>query len=729
MASEGQKMGLHTYKCFLGTIVIAVGISGFTVSSALAQDTNVIEEIVVTAQRRTEAVQSIPATVNTLDSTEIRSSNLQNAGDIALRFPNMIYQDNGLVARFNIRGVTLNDTSEGNESPIAIYSDDVYRGFLSASKAALFDLERVEILRGPQGTLYGRNATGGLTHFISREPTDEFEGYGQVQYGRFSQFVFEGAAGGPISDNVRFRLSAKGTTNDGTQENLVDDTRWNRTKERAVRFQLAADVSDQTGVLFSFQTTNVDGSHFGYGHFGILDPQTGEICSIERSLAGACTSQGEFQVADPDPTEVFSEYGPPEKSIDYLGGHIRVKHNFGSVTLTSISAYQDVEKSLQEDADSQPAFIAEGATFMDGESFSQEFRLNGETENWNWVGGVYYYYEDRNAGFIIEPYGAVTNNSNLRTDSIAAYVDVQTNLTGTTRLSAGLRLTQDEKRHTGTFDDFFGFSGNLVSFDTGSKEDRLTGRVVVDWRFADSSLAYASFSTGFKSPAFNTLLATANPNPLQAAPSEPETILAYEVGIKRNILGGRGLLNVSGFFYDYEGIQQTFSPSDTRTPQLANVGDANVFGLEAELALVPAEGWELNASIGLLDNEIESSESMFDGNQLASSPDFSFGLLAAYTYPIGNSGSLRFQAEYRYQSDILFAPDNDPFEAQEGYGLANLFVSWSSQNEKYQIEGFANNVLDEEYLVHSFVFRTFGFMNNGIWGLPRTYGVRAVVNF
>jgi iron complex outermembrane receptor protein len=715
-----------------GAIAVAAALA--TGSTAFAQQTT-DDEIVVTAQRRAENIQDVPASISAFTAESIRELNVQNVGDIADAIPNVIYQDNGLVARFNIRGITLNDTSEGNESPIGLYIDNSYFGYTGAGRAAIFDIERVEVLRGPQGTLYGRNTTGGLTHFISAEPTEELSGYASLQYGRFNSLILEGAISGQIVPGLRARLSLKSNTDDGFQENVAPGPRngeaWGVTDELSGRLQFAADLGDATEVLLNLHATEADGTNVGYGHFGLRDPSdpVNVECSVSASLSGACEDFAGFRDPNADPTRIYSNIEPGPNQVSTNGGFVRITHDFGAITLTSQTSFENAEKLITEDADSSPNLLAEGTSTLDGQQFTQELRLNGEAGNSNWVLGLFYYQDDRDAAFFIEPGAIQTNHSNLTTDSIALYGDIQHNLTERLTLSAGLRYTRDDREHTGWFDDFFGFSGNQIPFSFDLTDESVTGRLVLSYDVSDDVMWYASVSTGAKSPAFNTLIATSDPDPNQAAPSDPEEITAYEIGFRSQLLDRRLRLNASAFVYDYRGMQQTFSPPGERTPRLANIDSADIRGLEIEATFNPIAALELSAILAFNDNEISSPGTVFDGNSLATSPETSYRVGAAYDFELGTGGILRVAGDYRWQDDVFFAPDNDPFETQQAYGIANAVVSWRPASGAFMVEAFGDNLFDEEYFSHSFAFRGFGGMNNAVWGRPLTYGVRVRADF
>ena len=347
-----------------------------------------IEEVVVTAQKRTESVQEVPLTVTAFDTDAIHAAGLQNVEDVAALVPNLQLQDNGVLARFSMRGINLNSLSDASESPIAIYNDGVYLGSSSNFRASLFDLERIEVIRGPQGTLYGRNATGGLLNFISKEPTDEFEGFASIQYGRFNELIAEGAVGGPIGDNVRARISVKGDIDNGYQTNVVDGSDWAETDSISGRFQLAIDLSNDIEVLFNIHGFDTDNISPGYGLFGNRDPSDPALltmCSIDRIFSNDCVDEtGERGTGKP--TKIQSSNQPPDNNREQYGGFVRITWNVNdNVTVTSLTAYEDISKDHNEDGEgsiSQELTVGAEAEY---DQWSQELRLNGAYDAFDWV--------------------------------------------------------------------------------------------------------------------------------------------------------------------------------------------------------------------------------------------------------------------------------------------------------------------------------------------------------
>ena len=713
-------------------VVLLIGCCLTTVANAQ------IEEVVVTAQKRTESVQEVPISITAFDAGDIRDAGIQNIEDVAFFVPNLSLQDNGLVSRFSMRGVNLNSITDASESPIAIYTDGVYIGTNSNFRASLFDIERIEVVRGPQGTLYGRNATGGLVNFISAEPSEEFGGYASVQYGRFDKVIAEGAVNAPLGDHIRARLSVKSDTDSGYQENVTDGANWHESDMQAARFQLAIDISDNAELLLNVHGSDQEGVGPGYGLFGNRDPGDPTymtVCSNERTLNGDCVSSS-GEAGTGHPTRVNSGNPKPVNEKTQWGAFARLAWDITeNVQLTSLSAYEQVEKQQDEDGDGTVAAPLNIGARNDYDQFSQELRLNGAYGKADWVAGFYYFTSEANVlgefRFVPGPFADLAD-SVLETDAWALFGDIRYAISDTLTFSGGLRYSDEEKSHAGvnTFAVAFGFGGP-VFFDHEVKDDVVTWRAALDWQVNDDVMLYANYSTGFKSPGYQAQYIFTT-DPFAASASEREEVDAIELGFKSQLYGNRLVLNVAGFYYDYEGLQQVLTvpnPVGLNTPVLSNIDQADIYGIEVDIDFVPNEHVEFYASLGFIDNEVEDSDPAFDGNEVAATPRWNYNLMGRLNYPLGGTGTVTLQASYSWQDDVFFGVDNDPLERFESYGVADARLIWRSMDEKYVLEAYVQNLSDEEYLVHSFTSGAAGGGAVGIWGLPRTYGIRATVNF
>jgi iron complex outermembrane recepter protein len=265
---------------------------------------SLMEEVVVTAQKREQNLQDVSVSVSAFSGDTIQELGFQNPHDIFSQIPNVSFNDEGTVPQVNVRGVQLFDFGDGNEPPVGFYVDEVYLGTLAGQTVGLFDIERVEVLRGPQGTLFGRNTTGGLMHFVTRKPTDKFEAGGSFQYGSHDQRIAEGFVSGPFSDRIRGRVAFKYQEDDGWQNNVNNGNNFAVTDTLAFRGQLEIDVTDDLSALVKIHTSDKDNTTQGYGLIGLLDPVTLAPCPIADARAGNCvTAVGDTSNLNRDDTK------------------------------------------------------------------------------------------------------------------------------------------------------------------------------------------------------------------------------------------------------------------------------------------------------------------------------------------------------------------------------------------------------------------------------------------
>ena len=268
---------------------------------------SILEEVVVTAQKREQSLQDVSLSVTAFSGEMIEDLGFQEATSIVAQSPNVLFRTTGPLPTFTIRGVTLIDVGDGNEPPVGFYIDEVYRGTAAGQGNQLYDLERVEVLRGPQGTLFGRNTTGGLIHFITRKPTEEFEANFNFQYGSFDQRIVDGAISGAFSDKVRARVSFKYNEDDGWQDNVSNGADFAVTDTIAGRAQLEVDVTGDLTALFSVSASEQNNSHAGYAYAGLFDPTTFGTCTLNAVNSGQCINAFGVNDPDPDPEHIFSD--------------------------------------------------------------------------------------------------------------------------------------------------------------------------------------------------------------------------------------------------------------------------------------------------------------------------------------------------------------------------------------------------------------------------------------
>lgn len=754
---------------------VKIGLSALVLSGlsvpALAQ-TSVIDEVVVTAQKRSQSLQDVSVAVSAFSGDAIENMGFEEGMDITQQVPNMNYFaifGEASSPSISLRGVSLVNFSDSWEAPIAMYVDDVYRGNPAGSSIQLFDLERVEVLRGPQGTLYGRNATGGLMHYISKDPTDEFEASASVQLGNYSQRVLETAVSGPLASGVRGRIAVKYNKADGWQTNNADpvndygfpvDTgqELNETDTLGVRAKLAIDVGSDGELLLNVHGSKADQASVGFAHMGYQVTPGGATCSISAIHNGQCTS-ATFQTTGIE--QAGGDFNPEDVSSSVSGGLDTEIDTFGtSATLemtlanglgfTSITAYQELQKLLQDDGDgvgSGPGFdvFFDEQYTVDAEQWSQEFRLSSESASLNWVAGLYLYDDTRdmstqNPTEVEFDAAAAIGFAHreevlLETQSAALFGQLEWFFAQDLSLILGLRYTDEERDYE--------YVRNVSYYNTPTtttptlvrdslSEDDVSGRIGLDWRPADDLLLYTSLSTGFRSGGYS---ASYNGIPEAFAPVDSETMTNFEVGAKTTFADGRMRLNSALFTYELEGFQAQIFDTLASGARIVNAGDARAVGFEAELTAQVTTNFEVIAGLGLLSTELDSDISSpvagdiysYDGAELPSAPELTYNVVARYYIPLGDAGELALQADYNWMDNHFLQVENDPYSHHESYGLANAKVSWVSVDGRYRADVFMNNVTDEEYFTYQ---NTLGDdWGYGVWGKPRTYGASFAVNF
>lgn len=736
---------------------------------------SVVDTVIVTAQKREQSAQDVSVALTAFSGEALQQLGYQEGLEVYQQVPNMNFFaifGEASSPSISMRGISLVNYSDSWESPVSIYVDEVYRGNPAGSAIQLFDLERVEVLRGPQGTLFGRNATGGLVQYVTAGPTEEFEAHGSVQVGSFSQRIVEGAVSGPLARGVRGRFAFKVNQDDGWQTNhgdsvndygvAVDTSRkLNETNNYGFRGKLEFDIGDYSQLLLDVHGSSADQQSVGFAHMGYLDfnpdgTVSDQRCSVARIHRGECTSHtfrttGIIQAGgDFGPTNVSSSIGGEDgikTEIDTFGTYARLIVDFDRFTLTSITAYERLEKFLQDDGDgvsAGPNHDPEGNTFdvffdeqytVDAEQLSQELRLNGYTDRTQWVAGLYLYDDTREmttqnpADAEFEAAAAIGfahfEDVTLDTQSWAIFGQMEYALSDELTVLGGLRYT-DEKRDFDYFRDPSYFGDNFAVQDSLS-EDALTGRLGLDYRPDDNTLIYGSLSTGHRTGGYS---ASYNNMPEAFEPVTKEEITSFELGWKRIFANNRARFNAAAFIYELKDFQTQLFENVATGNVILNAGDVTGKGIEAELYYRLTDNFEMIAGLGLLDTELDSDRTSIvagdvlslDGNELPSAPAISYNLLARYFRPLPGGSEMAFQIDYSWQDEHFLQVQNDPFSRHPAYGIANARVSWHSSDRRWTVSGFVKNLADKEYFTYQ---NTLGDdWGYGVWGKPRTFGAQ-----
>jgi len=749
-------------------------------NAALAdqEETARFDEVVVTAQRREQNIQDVGIAVTPLGEKALADLNITTATDIVKAVPGLkmnAYSSAQVV--FNIRGVSQNDYGDQQEPPVAVYQDDSYSSSINLASFPVFDLERVETLRGPQGTLFGRNATGGAIQFISRRPTEEFEGYANLTAGNYNAFILDGALSGPLGDAVQGRFAFIVNQDDGWMESIVPGVPDRGGNDHyALRGRLAWQPGDVTDVDLILRYLKADRETQAglYSHEPACpnDRLQGEFTPPDVTCEfwfgpGATDHPGESGTGFREDSIIPSRGGDPWKTAEtepsyvdreIFGAQLRVDHGFGGVTLTSITDYQTSEKFYTEGGDSSPD---EGVFFFQGsdlDQISQEFRFAWAAGQHQMVAGLFGMSVDGDyTGKFADPfYGYDPDVAfSQETTSYAAFVQDEWSFAERWKLIGGLRYWHDtrEGAYFGSAPEVPGLTppvtiifnqdqifpnnpGVLVTpGDAESTFDDITARIELDYRPNDDLLWYLSYNRGSKSGGYTFSTGTPySPNEeefLNGIPFDPETLNAYELGMKSNLAGGTVMLNLSAFYYDYEDYQAFAQVGPVQT--VVNQ-DAEAQGLEVELNARPTERLTLQVGASFMDSEVkdillpDQDATRLVDHDLPQAPSVSANALARYEFPLG-AGTASIQGDVLYSDDFCFTVLCAPVEAEQSYTVANARIGYAAPDGRWEVAVFANNLFEEEYRVYAFDSSLFSGVVAGVYGKPLTYGVTASFRF
>jgi len=706
--------------------------------------------VFVTAQKRAQNLQDVPIAISTFDADDLVELGATSLEELAAFVPGAHLDDARGAGQptWVIRGVGLSDFNSNNTPTAAIYYDEAYLVSSAMSGVGLFDIERIEVLKGPQGGLYGRNTSGGAVRIVSNKPDlEESNGYAQASYGQWDRWGLEGAFSAPIiEDKLAVRVSAVSDQGGGWQDSLAtpeDDEHGDR-DYYAVRGQALFAPSDDLEVLFKVDFGQ-DQSETTLGRStGAYDPLTGDFCSAVRAgqrddenciglhnlfgsplLASDQSDNGETVLSNPI----------NELQNEWLGLNFSVDKDLGFASFVSISSYIECDYVQFFDYDATPLeFVSSRDGVPDSdttfEQWSQEFRLISPSEGpLTWlVGGVYA--EDdistiQNFGLAdLEPVAGInriTGDFDQKTESWAVFGQFGYDLSDTLNLNASLRYTDEDKSiDYASFAEATGF-GEFpliapVQFET-ELDSNWSGHIGLDWKVAENALLYAKYSRAIKSGGF---FGAATDNGDDVSPYEQETNDAFEIGLKSNPTDELQV-NLAAYYYDYQDVQGlggTPGATGAITQQLTNLGDAEHIGLELDANWVPSQipGFSLGISASWLDAEIVSSDLAgftqdsqvvsFEGLTRDFAPDFSYAINAQQEAELSNGILGTFSANYSWREEQrpvdsrLSILDYGLFR-QDAYGLLNLRASLEFVDHGWEVAIAGENVTDETYALRA----------------------------
>jgi len=740
------------------------------------QEQYALEEVFVSAQRRTESLQVVPISVTAISGDRIREGGIMNIADVALETPNFTFtQFNVGEPQYYIRGIGNTNDSAGSDPAVATFIDDVYIGRTGGTSTDLFDLDRVEVIRGPHGTLFGKNVVGGAISIYTNRPSPEFESRLGLTVGNYDQYMLRGLVNGRMTDNLSGKFSFSKQVRDGYVDNVVDDLVYHDADNTSMRGQMLWTPSDEVDVLFGldYSKDDLNGNCRNVNNLELNDPfgvaQAIYAPVIEETTGG-------------DIRKCASSAGAGQKR-EVGGALLRIDWSMEASTFTSITAYREADYKWSEDLAALPwgttTFNLIDQAEEESDQVSQEFRwASNGGETFDWLLGAFYMKEnvDRAENFIgawgppFAAQGFFLNDGDVvfaqqnTTKSYALFAKLDWHISDTWTLTVGGRYAKDKKsiqqelinQEDPALDVGFltlighpdpqvvlGIPANgpanlLAYLGSGSGSflsvpyqvpasdswSEFLPSADIKWQFADNNLLYFTYSKGYKSGAFQAQ--TSWPDDA-VEPLEPENVTNFELGIKSEMANNRVRINASIFHMDYTDLQ-VFQLIGSLL--VGGNAEATSQGIEVDVAALLTENWILGITYGYLDAEYDTyllADNDWSGNRLPRSSEHSGSINTTYTAILSGGSAIDFSAVYSAKSDFYFDPANHPGQLEKGFGLLDASVTWRSAGDRWNVSLWGRNLTDEEFRTHSILSNAAGTVD--LWSLPRTYGLTVSWNF
>ncbi len=740
----------------LGTSVSALLGAWCAAAPAMAQQAPAAEDsdvVIITAQKREQDILDVGISTLAVSQEDLSEQRIEQIRDLGRSIANFSVKEQipGAIPVVTIRGVGLDDFSTTNNPAAGIYIDEVSLSSLALMSFDLYDLERVEVLRGPQGTLYGRNSTAGAVNIITAKPVDHFEARLAGGAGNYKRFEGEGMLNMPVGETAAFRISGRAVRQDEGfwKSRLLPGETLGEQDVTQGRAQFAFtpmegwDVNLKVDGLKS-RSEMGQGEFFGSVNFGTGVPPNFTCNPI---LAGhvdptQCTDFLGYTDTDGDPfTGDWAR--DSQYDIDQLGVTARIEGDLGFATFTSITGYIDFGRDFYIDSDAAPFREFEFNQQDHVQQWSEEMRLSGEAGGFTWVvGGIYSQdkVKVRTPSFFDDLFlseGLIT--ADQQTEALGAFAQGEWRLSDRLSLITGIRYTDETKDYVGGTRDLnpFGLSMLLtpvcasptapcqLSFLDSSISDKFwSWRAGLNWHVTDDTLLYASVSRGQKSGGFFSGFALTT---AQLLPYRSEELTAYEIGAKTRLPDYHLRAEASAFHYDYSDLQ-TFIRVDLgplSVQALGNVPEAEVNGLDASLDWAPVDGLTLQAGLGLLDTELgafmTTAGPVAAGNKLPNAADVTGNLRGTYEWQVGGNLMARVQAGAQYSDAVFKDALNDPVIEGDAYWLYDARISLGDLDSDWEIALWGQNLADEQHVVQG--------LNSGLgagnrtYNAPRTFGI------
>jgi iron complex outermembrane receptor protein len=706
------------------TAVIAAACAGAILSPvAFAEADFALEEIVVTATKRAQNLQDVALAVTALSGEALATSRISRSEDLVNLTPSLTFQsggsDNG--SSFNIRGIGTQSFSSGVEPSIAAVVDGVILGRSGMAFTELLDVKRVEILRGPQGMLFGKNASGGVVHIISNDPSDIFEasiGTKRVVSGT-DEYSVNAMVSVPLTDSLGIRVAGYTSDRDGHIENIATGRDVNGRKSEGGRVKLNWQASDNLSLKWTSDYSE----------------KSGECCQPQARSATAYEAYFLGEVVASEDNKSINVSADLYNSTRSWGHSAELNWDIGGYSLTSISAYRDYQSAANQDVDGTTNNLLDiNAGESNQTQVTQEIRLaSPQDQKLTYVVGAYYFdqsmgrdfervYQD-NFGTYVPSYPGLKFGSQYQADvdstSYSGFGQLEYSMTDDLRLIAGARYTDEsldfEFQRSATPGAYAPIVANQAQYSDSTSDDDFSLKVGAQWDINDDVMSYVTFTEGYKGPAFNVIFEM---TPATTQPVDAETSEAFEIGIKSTLLDRRLMVNAALFQSTYKNFQAQAQDASSANFTLLNAGEVRTRGLELDFVAQPMEALYITGGVALVDAEIvdfaggpcsprqvaadenscATKSQDLSGKSLPFSPDTKLNLAIEYQMALGANHQVTPRLAYRWQDDIFFAMDQDSEKAQKAYGVFDLGITVRSNDDRYSATLFVDNVADEAYV-------------------------------
>jgi iron complex outermembrane receptor protein len=725
--------------------------------AAIAQEPRegALQEVIVTAQKREQSLQDVSLAVSAIDSTTLTENFVLSLEDVQHIAPSMTFGNSLGFAKIFIRGIGLNEQTTGIDPSVALHVDGAVINQPVGHFTSVFDLDRVEILRGPQGTLYGRNATGGSVNLITAKPTDTFEGYARATVGNFDLFVAEAALSGPLGPRIKGRVAMRANDRSGYGINEATGTDVDDADTIAARAHLQFDLSDDIDLLLSGEIFDESDRALGLKFKRETYTDWASFPPAQAALARPI-GLGGFPVR----TRNFASEFDPSSDIETWGTTATLTWRLGErFTLVNIGNYRDVESTFIQDLDmsaiangvdttGQPPSIQ--TRFISSHQASDELQLQFSSDALNGLFALFYFKEGligdnrsgQTPGTRTEPIQRVVLVGEGEAESFAAFAHVTYDINDRLAVKAGGRYT-DEKRSISNVGRIQliqnGMLGTILNQALQDEEsfNEFTMLGGVEWRPKEDALLYYTYSEGFKAGV--GLLGQ-----FETGIAEPETVQSHEIGVKSEWLAGRLLANAAVFHYNLQNLQlgRTLpDPARGFINRFENAAGLKGDGVETELNWIATDRLQFRAAVDYLDAKFTRFQTVdqfnpllaitpmgtapltdYTGNRPRNSPEWSYSVGGEFTAPLANEARLTLAADLAYRSEQFFSEFNDPVEGTRAYTLLDARLRYRSANDRWSASVWGKNLTDELVESGSFAVslsRTIG----RTYLPPRTYGV------